>query len=167
MEMLNRVLFILILASASWLMLYAANAVYNTGQREMRNTRETEKLWRALARQERKIIELSRRRAVRSTVTGYSSEIRQTDSTPFTTAFMTRVKPGLVAVSWNLLEEGWTPGKCIWIDGVGVRKIDDSMARDTEGAGVDIWFHSRADALEFGRKFKVLVLLLEECGDNM
>lgn len=153
-----------------------SSAYFNKLKSEQ-NARENEKLWSALARQEDKLVNmgrkidlLRRKRAVRSTVTGYSSEVRQTDSTPYTTAFMKdvrKVKPGLVAVSWKLLEDDWTPGRCIWIDRVGVRKIDDSMARGTEGLGIDIWFHSRADALKFGRKRNVLVLLLEECGESM
>lgn len=142
---------------------FSGAVVYKAGKKSKLNSRENEKLWSALARQELRIDELSKKRAVRAIVTGYSSEVRQTDSTPHITAYMTKVRPGLVAVSWNLAEDGWTRGYCLWIDGVGVREIDDSMKREWKGSRVDIWFHSRSDALKFGKRRNVLVLLLGKC----
>jgi hypothetical protein len=113
--------------------------------------------------------------ATRATVTAYSSETRQTDSTPFITAFMKPVAPGTVAVSWGLAEQGWTEGKCIWIETIGVRRIDgkmllpefwirDLMSRDHVNDKIDIWFHSTKDAFEFGIKPDLLIILLSECG---
>jgi len=149
----------------------SAYSVYFSKKRSIENSRELERLWSAVARHEQRIAEMERKRSVKATVTGYSSERRQTDSTPFTTAFMKdvrKVKPGLIAVSWDLLEEGWTSGRCVWIEGTGVRKIDDSMSRRWRNEyRVDIWFHSRLDAEKFGVKRNVLVTLMEECGEYM
>lgn len=98
-------------------------------------------------------------------ITGYSSDTNQTDSTPMITAYMTRVRPGLVAVSWDLKKRGWIKGKCVWIDKIGVRKIDDIMSRKWKTPRIDIWFHKHEDAVKFGVKRNVLTILLTDCGN--
>jgi 3D (Asp-Asp-Asp) domain-containing protein len=111
-------------------------------------------------------IRLHNKSAFKVTVTAYSSEENQTDSTPYTTAFMTRVRPGMIAVSWSLLAEGWTPGRCAWIDTVGVREIDDIMDRDWPDERIDIYFHATTDAEAYGIKRNVQAVLMVTCGDK-
>jgi 3D (Asp-Asp-Asp) domain-containing protein len=99
--------------------------------------------------------------ATRVDVTGYSAEEKQTDSTPKITAFMKKVRIGRIAVSWDLLEMGWTPGKKVWIEGYGVFTIGDIMDRRWKKR-LDIFFPSTELADEFGIKKSVLVVLIEE-----
>lgn len=101
---------------------------------------------------------------VRVTVTGYSSTPEQTDSTPFITASNTRVRPGIVALSRDLLRE-FTPGAPFgfgdWIElrGVGRFRVEDTMSpRFTKR--VDIWFASTETALRWGKQRRTLVRLL-------
>ncbi len=90
------------------------------------------------------------------TVTGYSSSFDQTDSTPLVTASNTRVRQGIIALSRDLLRE-YTPGApfsfgdLVDIEGVGVFRIEDTMARRYHNRA-DIWFSSRTAALRWGRQ---------------
>ena len=90
------------------------------------------------------------------TVTAYSSTRDQTDSTPFVTASNTRVRPGIVALSRDLLRE-FTPGAPfsygdrVEIEGVGTFLVEDTMHKRYEKR-VDIWFASRAAARRWGRR---------------
>lgn len=90
------------------------------------------------------------------TVTAYSSEPKQTDENPFITATGRHVKPGIIALSRDLLES-FTPGAPfrygdrVWLDGIGEFVIDDTMNhRWTRRA--DIWFTSTEHAWKFGRR---------------
>ena len=56
----------------------------------------------------------------RVVVTCYHSEKSQTDSTPFITAFNWRVRPGIIAVSIDLLEQGYIPGSKVYLKNFGV-----------------------------------------------
>jgi 3D (Asp-Asp-Asp) domain-containing protein len=90
------------------------------------------------------------------TVTAYSSTPDQTDSTPFLTASNRRVRPGIVALSRDLLRE-YTPGAPfmfgdeVEIRGVGVFTVEDTMNPRYEKR-VDIWFTSRNQARQWGRQ---------------
>lgn len=77
-------------------------------------------------------------RAVRVRLTSYNSVPEQTDGTPCVTAINTRCRPGIVAVSRDLLEAGWTYGKKVWIEGYGVYVIEDIMDSRFIQA-IDIW----------------------------
>jgi 3D (Asp-Asp-Asp) domain-containing protein len=90
------------------------------------------------------------------TVTAYSSTRDQTDSTPFITASNTQVRPGIVALSRDLLRE-FTPGApfafgdTVEIEGVGTFIVEDTMnARYRMRA--DIWYSSRHDARDWGKR---------------
>lgn len=90
------------------------------------------------------------------TITAYSSTRDQTDSTPFITASNTQVRPGIVALSRDLLRE-FTPGAPfsfgdrVEIVGVGTFTVEDTMnSRYTKR--VDIWFSSRHAARRWGRQ---------------
>jgi 3D (Asp-Asp-Asp) domain-containing protein len=82
------------------------------------------------------------------TATAYSSTVDQTDSTPFITASGTRVRPGVLAVSRDLLRTC-----CPFRTRVGINGqefvVEDTMARRWRNR-VDIWKSSREEALWWG-----------------
>lgn len=93
------------------------------------------------------------------TVTAYSPRARETDSTPNITATNRRVRPGIVAVSRDLFDEGWVFGKKVYIKNHGVFVIDDLMHRRKKNQ-VDVFMTKTEAALQFGRK-KLEVYLLD------
>ncbi len=86
---------------------------------------------------------LSSRYAERVTVTGYNSTKEQTDSTPRITAINTDCREGIVAVSRDLMERGWTFGSKIWLEGYGVYTIEDVM-NSRHRNHVDIWMPGKS-----------------------
>jgi 3D (Asp-Asp-Asp) domain-containing protein len=102
----------------------------------------------------------SNRVFVKVFATGYSSSIAETDSTPFVTAANTPSRPGVLAVSQNLLRE-YTPGAPfsfgdrVKIYGVGDFVVEDCMNHRWTNR-VDIWFASRDEAIRFGLREVVL-----------
>lgn len=113
-----------------------------------------------LIEQTLKINDLEAARHKKLTVTAYSPRIVETDSTPYETAFMTRVKNWSVAVSWDMIEEGWTPGKKVYIKGFGMFVINDLMA-DKWHSRIDVFFFDTDHARKFGIKRNVPVVLKE------
>ncbi|MDH4037448.1 MAG: 3D domain-containing protein [Candidatus Krumholzibacteria bacterium] len=98
--------------------------------------------------------------AVTVTVTGYTSRPEETDDTPFITAANTQTRPGVIALSRDLLRR-YTPdapftfGDVIHISGVGDFVVEDSMnSRWRKRA--DIWFESLSQARSFGRRTLVV-----------
>ena len=92
------------------------------------------------------------------TVTAYSPRVGETDDTPFITANNARVRPGIVAVSRDLFNEGWVFGRKVYIKGQGVFTIDDLMHQRKRNQ-VDIFMYETDKALEFGsRKLEVFLL---------
>jgi 3D (Asp-Asp-Asp) domain-containing protein len=93
-------------------------------------------------------------------ITGYTSRPSETDDTPFVTAANTRTRPGVVALSRDLLRR-YTPGApfefgdVIHVSGVGDFIVEDSMASRWERRA-DIWFENLADARAFGRRRTIL-----------
>ena len=98
--------------------------------------------------------------AVSVTVTGYTSRAIETDDTPFITAANTRTRPGVIALSRDLLRR-YTPdapfrfGDIIHISGVGDFVVEDSMNSRWERRA-DIWFESLDAARAFGRRTMVV-----------
>ncbi len=89
------------------------------------------------------------------TVTAYSSEPRQTDSTPFTTAWQTPVRDGVAAINFlplgSLVRFPDEYGDKIFV-------VEDRMnARYQYRA--DIWMHTRAAAKTFGMYYLRMELL--------
>ena len=82
-------------------------------------------------------------------VTGYSSTVEQTDSTPFITASGSTVKEGIVAN--NLLPFG-TEIRIPELYGDKVFVVEDRMHKRKGYYHVDIWFPEYAQAKEFGAK---------------
>lgn len=95
------------------------------------------------------------KRVVTTTVTAYSSEVAQTDDTPYITASGTRVRHGVVAANW--LPIG-TKVRIPAYFGNQVFIVEDRMnSRHTDR--LDVWFPTRAEAVQFGaRKAQIEIL---------
>jgi len=93
---------------------------------------------------------------VKVTATGYSSSPLETDSSPFITASNTMARPGVIALSRDLLR-AYNPsapfdfGDRVILSGIGEFIVEDSMHHRWKRR-VDIWFPSRLEALRFGRR---------------
>jgi 3D (Asp-Asp-Asp) domain-containing protein len=120
------------------------------------------RMMEAIRAMENEIALLMERRTAVITMTAYSPEVNQTDSTPYTTAFMTQVESWTVALSWDLLQRGFTPGRCIHAYGYGVYKINDGMA-SYWGERADVFYFDTERARRFGTKRNVKIILLEDC----
>lgn len=104
--------------------------------------------------------------AIQLLATGYTSSIMETDSTPFTTASNTRTRPGVIALSRDLLRRydpnaPFSFGDIVHLTGVGDCIVEDSMHPRWQRRA-DIWFPSRRTAREFGRQTVVLTVPLSE-----
>lgn len=90
------------------------------------------------------------------TLTAYSSEARQTDSTPFITASGTRTRQGVIAISRDLLARYPYGTKARLLShGCGssappLLVVEDTM-HPRKRQQVDIWMPSREQALQWGR----------------
>jgi 3D (Asp-Asp-Asp) domain-containing protein len=92
------------------------------------------------------------------TVTAYTASRDECDEDPGNTAIMTKPVVGwTVAVSRDLLEEGWTFGRKVWIEGVGVREISDVMNEKWSGR-IDVLVGKKKDAKRFGRREGVVAV---------
>lgn len=92
-------------------------------------------------------------RRINVIVTGYSSSVIETDSTPFITASGIRVREGIVAN--NYLPFG-TLVRLPEIFGDTVFEVQDRMSWQKDNFHIDVWFPTREQALKFGTKFTVL-----------
>jgi 3D (Asp-Asp-Asp) domain-containing protein len=98
--------------------------------------------------------------AVAVSVSAYTSRECETDATPFITAANTSTRPGVVALSRDLLKR-YTPGApfdfgdVVHISGFGDFVVEDSMHSRWERRA-DIWFASLDQAREFGRRSAVV-----------
>ncbi len=98
---------------------------------------------------------LGREFAIHVSVSGYTSRICETDSTPFITAANTLTRPGVVALSRDLLKR-YTPGApfdfgdVVHLAGIGDFVVEDAMAGRWQRRA-DIWFQGLAEAKAFGR----------------
>lgn len=89
-------------------------------------------------------------------VTGYASNVSETDSTPDINATMTYVRQGSLALSRDLLRT-FTPGApfdfgdWVMISGIGIFVVDDVMHERWRNCA-DIWFPDRKQAIRWGRR---------------
>ena len=87
--------------------------------------------------------------------TGYSSEVWQTDSTPFTTASNTHVRDGVIAANFlpfdTLVRIPELYGNKIFI-------VEDRM-NSRYWYNIDIWFEDTQLARDFGRKTIIIEVL--------
>lgn len=99
-------------------------------------------------------------RSVVARATAYNSLPNQTDSTPFITATGTRTRPGVVALSRDLLRV-FPYGTRVTIEDLSGRYnsalkgrvfiVEDTMAARKVGS-IDIWMTTRSQALQFGAR---------------
>ena len=94
---------------------------------------------------------------IRVWATAYTSHPMETDDTPLVTASGSIVRDGIVAS--NFLPMG-SKLKIPALYGDKVFVVEDRMnTRYNNTNTIDIWFESRADALQFGRRSLVMELL--------
>jgi len=93
------------------------------------------------------------------TATAYSSEPQQTDSTPFTTAWITPVRDGVVAL--NFLPKG-SMVRFPDLYGDKVFIVEDRMNVRYQYRA-DIWMYTRKEAVAFGLKY----VRMEELGGRV
>lgn len=99
-------------------------------------------------------------RSVIARATAYNSTPGQTDSTPFITATGTRTRPGVVALSRDLLRI-FPYGSKIMIEDLSGRYnhllkgrvfyVEDTMAARKTNS-IDIWMSTRSQAIQFGAR---------------
>jgi 3D (Asp-Asp-Asp) domain-containing protein len=94
---------------------------------------------------------LKEKRIRELTVTAYTPRRIETDNDPTTTASMTEVREGIVAVSRDLFENGWVFGRKVYIKGHGVFEIQDLMNERFEER-MDIFMWSLNEARKFGKQ---------------
>jgi 3D (Asp-Asp-Asp) domain-containing protein len=98
--------------------------------------------------------------AVSVSISAYTSRACETDDSPFITAANTPTRPGVLALSRDLLKR-YTPGApfdfgdIVHIAGLGDFVVEDSMASRWQRRA-DIWFESVSDARHFGRRVAVM-----------
>jgi len=92
------------------------------------------------------------------TVTAYSPTRTECDNTPFLTASGTKPRVGTVAVSQDLFYLGWVFGSKIYIEGLGIYKINDLMHPRWKNR-IDVFLKNKRLARRFGRKEAKVVLL--------
>jgi len=102
---------------------------------------------------------LKHKNYVIATVTAYSPSVNECDTTPYTTAFLKRVHPKYVAISRDLLHQGWTPGRKIYIEGIGVKVIGDLMSPKVKGPHIDVFMWRKEDAIKFGKSKRYVFLM--------
>jgi 3D (Asp-Asp-Asp) domain-containing protein len=104
---------------------------------------------------------------VPAVATGYSSAHDETDASPWITATETHTRPGVIALSRDLLQTftedaPFDYGDVVLVAGVGVFRVEDTMNARWTGRA-DIWFPTKAKARRWGRR-KVLVARIDpEC----
>lgn len=92
------------------------------------------------------------------TLTAYSPTVEECGPNPTVTASMAKVRPGIVAVSRDLYEQGWVFGKKVYVKGHGVFEIADLMSKRYTDR-MDIFFPNTEDAVRFGVKQATVALL--------
>ena len=112
-----------------------------------------------LARSSAAVINTGRQRGGVSRVvraTAYSSDVAQTDSTPFITATGTRVRPGVIALSRDLLRVFPYGSRVTLQDSAGLLTGRVFIVEDTMNVRlsntIDIWMGSRAQAYQWGAR---------------
>ena len=91
--------------------------------------------------------------------TAYTASEDETDSDPTITASMTKVRPGIIAVSRDLFDQGFVFGKKVYIEGLGIYTVMDLMNKRYINR-IDVFLGNKKEAFAFGAK-KVKISLLE------
>lgn len=85
------------------------------------------------------------------TVYGYTSEEIFTDSTPFTTAYQTEVRQGIIANNCTLY------GTTVEVKGK-IYTVEDRMNSRYDCSTWDIWFSTRSEAITWGKQILTIKL---------
>lgn len=88
----------------------------------------------------------------------YSPRKKETDGDPHINAHLKKPRPGTIAVSRDLFWNGWTFGKRVYIEGMGIYTISDLMHK-RKRQQIDIFMGNTKDAYQFGRKRLRIALL--------
>ncbi len=104
----------------------------------------------------------SPKKRIEATVTAYTPNPRENGGrgTKSGTALGTRIRPGIVAVSRDLLRSGWEFGDKIHIEGLGVFTIEDTMHHRFRRT-IDVAVPDMDAARKIGKMTKIEVTLLE------
>jgi len=106
----------------------------------------------------RQLAELKDNYVKEITVTAYSPTVSECGTEPQVTASMVKVRPGIVAVSRDLFDQGWVFGKKVYVKGHGIFEIADLMS-DRYTQRMDIFFPDTKEARQFGVKQVTVALL--------
>lgn len=74
------------------------------------------------------------------------------------TASTKSVRPGIIAVSRDLFDEGYVFGRKVYVHGLGIYEIDDLMATRHKNR-IDIFLGTEKEAIKFGIKTGKISLL--------
>ena len=99
---------------------------------------------------------------IAATVTAYTPDPRENGGrgTKSGTAIGTRIRPGIVAVSRDLLRQGWGFGDKVHIEGLGIFTIEDTM-HQRHRRTIDVAVPNTAAAEKIGKRRAIVVTLLE------
>ncbi len=105
---------------------------------------------------------LSNKQRIAATVTAYTPDPRENGGKgkKSGTAIGTRIRPGIVAVSRDLLKSGWNFGDKVHIEGLGVFTIEDTM-HQRHHRSIDVAVPDRKAAEKIGKRRAIVVTLLE------
>ena len=105
---------------------------------------------------------LSNKQRIAATVTAYTPDPRENGGKgkKSGTAIGTRIRPGIVAVSRDLLKSGWNFGDKVHIEGLGVFTIEDTM-HQRHRRTIDVAVPDRKEAEKIGKRRAIVVTLLE------
>jgi 3D (Asp-Asp-Asp) domain-containing protein len=101
-------------------------------------------------------------------VTGYSLGPGETDDSPYLTALSTPTRPGVIALSRDLIR-AFNPtapfrfGDRVHLEGVGEFIVEDTMA-ERWNLRADIWFPTPDEAMEWGKRKTSITLVEPESG---
>ena len=90
--------------------------------------------------------------------TAYTASTDECDGDPTITASMTKVRPGIIAVSRDLFDQGFVFGKKVYIHGLGIYTIADLMNKRYINR-IDVFLGTKKAAKEFGLKQMKISLL--------
>ncbi len=107
------------------------------------------------------------RPSIQATITAYTDSPGKFGAgKPSGTAIGTRVRPGIVAVSRDLLRSGWQFGKKVYIEDLGVFIIEDTMA-PRFSKRIDVAVSDMHHARRIGKRTGKRVILLHQKKDAM
>jgi 3D (Asp-Asp-Asp) domain-containing protein len=98
------------------------------------------------------------------TITAYTNSPGETMGDPNMTASGQKVRLGIIAVSRDLLRDGWSYGSTVYIEGIGEFTIADTMSSRYKNRA-DIFMFSKRKAITFGVERNVKMGLIKKRSD--